>query len=212
MSNRLEQEFPEVAWRAMPPVGPGGVPPEVMRQCLERGRELHNQALRTSAWAGGAAVVRAAVSLRALIRSAAQCLVRHRHARLGRLSALRLTVALPGRFIAGCFEDPIAGATPLMLRPGEQHQHQGEQAEPGPDTVQATPADQQLPGEAAGRVEAGSLQPLVGRPHHDQREGHDRAQDQARQQRDGPAPSSHAAVASNEPATAKGACMSVARS
>ena len=34
MCNRLELEFPEVAWRALPPTGPGRVPPEVTRQCL----------------------------------------------------------------------------------------------------------------------------------------------------------------------------------
>lgn len=68
MCNRLELEFPEVAWRALPPTGPGRVPPEVMRQCLDRGRELRAQAVRRSLRAGGAAVVRRLGALIALSR------------------------------------------------------------------------------------------------------------------------------------------------
>jgi hypothetical protein len=81
MSNRLEQEFPEVSWSAMPPIGPGGVPPEAMRQYLERGRQLRSRALRSSLRAGGAAVVRGVVSLVTVIRCAAHALVRRRPAR-----------------------------------------------------------------------------------------------------------------------------------
>jgi hypothetical protein len=81
MSNRLEQEFPEVAWQAIPPVGPGGVPPEAMRQYLERGRQLRSRALRDSARAGGAAVVRGFAWLVAFLRRAARALVRRRPAR-----------------------------------------------------------------------------------------------------------------------------------
>ena len=81
MSNRLEQEFPEVAWQAMPPVGPGGVPPEVMRRYLERGRQLRSRALRSSVRAGGAAVVRGVVSFVTFIRCAGHALVRRRPAR-----------------------------------------------------------------------------------------------------------------------------------
>jgi hypothetical protein len=79
MSNRLEQEFPEVAWRAMPPVGPGGVPAEVMRECLERGRQLRNQAMRNGLRTGGTAVIRGIGVLMALIRCPVHPLVRRRH-------------------------------------------------------------------------------------------------------------------------------------
>jgi hypothetical protein len=81
MSNRLEQEFPEVAWQALPPIGPGGVPPEAMRHYLERGRQLRSRTLRNSLRAGGAAVVRGGVSLVTVIRCAAHALVRRRPAR-----------------------------------------------------------------------------------------------------------------------------------
>ena len=96
MSNRLEQEFPEVSWRALPPIGPGGVSPEVMRQCLQRGRELRNEAMRNSFRAGGAAVVRAVGALMALIRCSGQAA---RRARPGRPGALRVTVAPHASFI-----------------------------------------------------------------------------------------------------------------
>jgi hypothetical protein len=81
MSNRLEQEFPEVTWSAVPPVGPGGMPPEVMRQHLERGRQLRSRALRNSVRAGAAAVVRGLVSSVTFLRCAAHALVRRRPAR-----------------------------------------------------------------------------------------------------------------------------------
>ena len=67
MCNRLELEFPEVAWRALPPTGPGRVPPEVMRQCLDRGRELRAGGAAQPA-RGGAAVVRRLGALIALSR------------------------------------------------------------------------------------------------------------------------------------------------
>jgi hypothetical protein len=72
MSNRLEQEFPEVGWQTIPPTGPGGVRPEMMREYLERGRQLHSQAMRNGLRAGGAAVIRALVLLAALIQRAAR--------------------------------------------------------------------------------------------------------------------------------------------
>jgi hypothetical protein len=81
MSNRLEQEFPEVAWQAMPPVGPAGVSTEVMRRHLERGRQLRSRALRNSVRAAVAGVVRGLVSLVTFLRSAAHALVRRRSAR-----------------------------------------------------------------------------------------------------------------------------------
>lgn len=81
MSNRLEQEFPEVTWSATPPIGPGGVPPEVMREYLDRGRQLRSQALRKSSRAAGAAAVRGLVWLAAFIRCTARALARRRHAR-----------------------------------------------------------------------------------------------------------------------------------
>jgi hypothetical protein len=81
MSNRLEQEFPEVTWSATPPIGPGGVPPATMRHYLERGRQLRNQAIRHGVRAGGAAVLRGLVPLVAFIRCAAHALVTRRPAR-----------------------------------------------------------------------------------------------------------------------------------
>jgi hypothetical protein len=59
MSNRLEQEFPPTRW--MPPVGPGGVPSEVVWHYVEHGRQLRNRALRDDARTAGAVVIRAAV-------------------------------------------------------------------------------------------------------------------------------------------------------
>jgi hypothetical protein len=81
MSNRLEQEFPEVTWSAMPPIGPGGVPPEAVREYLERGRQLRNQAIRHGVRAGGAALLRGFVSFVVFIWCAARALVRRRPAR-----------------------------------------------------------------------------------------------------------------------------------
>jgi hypothetical protein len=72
MSNRLEHEFPEVTWRVMPPLGPCGVPAELMRECLRRGRQLRNQALRDGLRAGAAALLRGVVSLVAISRCGAQ--------------------------------------------------------------------------------------------------------------------------------------------
>jgi hypothetical protein len=81
MSNRLEQEFPEVTWSATPPIGPGGVPPDLMRECLYRARQLRSQAIRNGVRAGGAAVVRGVVRLAAFIRCTARALARRRHVR-----------------------------------------------------------------------------------------------------------------------------------
>lgn len=81
MSNRLEEEFPEVGWQAMPPLAPGGVPLEVMRQCLERGRRLRSRALRHSLRTGGAAVLRGLARAVTFLRCASLALVRRRPAR-----------------------------------------------------------------------------------------------------------------------------------
>jgi hypothetical protein len=81
MSNRLEQEFPEVTWSATPPIGPGGVPPDVVREYLERARQLRSQAIRNSSRAAGAAVVRGLVWFAAFIRCTALALARRRHVR-----------------------------------------------------------------------------------------------------------------------------------
>jgi hypothetical protein len=71
MGNRLEQEFPHVAWQAMPPIGPRGIPPELIRNRLECGRQLRNQAIRNGLRAGGTAVLGVLVSVAAFIRCAA---------------------------------------------------------------------------------------------------------------------------------------------
>lgn len=52
MSNRLEREFPEVAWQAVPPIGARGLPLEVVRGYLARGRELRSRAVRQSVRSG----------------------------------------------------------------------------------------------------------------------------------------------------------------
>lgn len=81
MANRLEQEFPEVTWSAMPPIGPAGLPPEVVRRYLERGRQLRNQAIRHSVRALRAAVLRRLVVSATFIRCAVHACVRRRPAR-----------------------------------------------------------------------------------------------------------------------------------
>jgi hypothetical protein len=58
MSNRLEQEFPEVAWAAMLRIGRGGVPVEVMEAYMARGRALRSQAVRAGMRAAAAAIAR----------------------------------------------------------------------------------------------------------------------------------------------------------
>jgi len=52
VSNRLEREFPEVAWQAVPPIGPRGLPLEVVRGCLARARGLRSRAVRQSMRSG----------------------------------------------------------------------------------------------------------------------------------------------------------------
>ena len=64
MSNGLEREFPEVSWQAVPPIGPRGLPPEVVRGYVARGRELHGRAIREGVRSGLDATARA---LRAMI-------------------------------------------------------------------------------------------------------------------------------------------------
>jgi hypothetical protein len=67
VSNRLEQEFPRTTWQAVPPLEPGGVPPEVVRQYMARGRQLRNRALREGARAAGGAVLRGLGALMAFV-------------------------------------------------------------------------------------------------------------------------------------------------
>lgn len=70
MPNQLEQEFPEITWQAIPPLGPRGVPPEVIRGYMERGRRLHSRAIRSSARAAGAALRRGLVAAVAVVSGA----------------------------------------------------------------------------------------------------------------------------------------------
>jgi hypothetical protein len=72
MSNRLEQEFPELTWPAMPPLGPGGVSPQVIRASVERGRALRGRAIRHSARSAGIAMVRQLRAAVALVRGLAK--------------------------------------------------------------------------------------------------------------------------------------------
>lgn len=76
MSNRLEQEFPEVTWQVVPPLGPDGLRPEVIREHLERGRQLHSRAIRNSARGAGAAVVHALRAAIAFARCASHGLAK----------------------------------------------------------------------------------------------------------------------------------------
>ena len=70
MSNRLEREFPKVAWAAMSRIGPGGAPPEVMRAYVARGRALRSQAIRDGVRAAAAAVARGVLAAIAFVRRA----------------------------------------------------------------------------------------------------------------------------------------------
>jgi hypothetical protein len=72
MSNRLEQEFPGVAWAAPSPVMPGGGPPEVMRACMARGRALRSQAIRDGVRASATALARDILTVIAFVRRATQ--------------------------------------------------------------------------------------------------------------------------------------------
>jgi hypothetical protein len=81
MSNRFEQEFPRVAWQALPPLGPGAVPPELRRQHLERGRQRHSRAPRDRERTDRARVVRRLVALAILPRYAAHALAMERRMR-----------------------------------------------------------------------------------------------------------------------------------
>jgi hypothetical protein len=78
VSNRLEQEFPRTTWQAVPPLGPGGVPLEVVRQYMARGRQLRNRALRQGARAAGGAVLRGLGAVMAFVRGTARGLPRRR--------------------------------------------------------------------------------------------------------------------------------------
>ena len=76
MSNRLEQEFPQLTWQAVPPTGPGGVSPEIVRSYLERGRRLRSRAIRNSGRAAGTALVHTLRAATAFVRSAGRRSVR----------------------------------------------------------------------------------------------------------------------------------------
>jgi hypothetical protein len=76
MSNRLEQEFPELTWLAMPPLGPGGVSPQVIRASVERGRALRSRAIRNSARSTGTVLVRQLRAAVALVRCAVRGLAK----------------------------------------------------------------------------------------------------------------------------------------
>jgi hypothetical protein len=71
MSNRLEQEFPNTSWRAVPPVGPRGLERDVVRRYVARGHELRSQAIRKALRDANAAVVRALIRVAAFVRCAA---------------------------------------------------------------------------------------------------------------------------------------------
>ena len=60
MSNRLDQEFPESPWQAVPPIGPDGI-----QLYLERGRQLRAETLAAGARAVAGALVAA---FRAVVR------------------------------------------------------------------------------------------------------------------------------------------------
>ena len=63
MANGLEREFPEVAWRAVPPIGPRGMSPEAVREHIARRRERHGRAIRDGARSARGAVARALVAM-----------------------------------------------------------------------------------------------------------------------------------------------------
>jgi hypothetical protein len=70
MSNRLEQEFPDTSWRAVPPVGPRGLERDVVRRYVARGHQLRSQAIQKALHDANAAVVRALVRVAAFVRCA----------------------------------------------------------------------------------------------------------------------------------------------
>jgi hypothetical protein len=70
MSNRLEQEFPNTTWRALPPVGPRGLERDVVRRYVARGHELRSQAVRESLRGAGAGMASTAIRVAAFLRRA----------------------------------------------------------------------------------------------------------------------------------------------
>ena len=48
MSNRLDQEFPQIAWRVPSPLPTRGLPVEVTRAHMERARALRRRVVRRS--------------------------------------------------------------------------------------------------------------------------------------------------------------------
>jgi hypothetical protein len=74
MSNRLEQEFPKILWRASPQLAGGGIPVEVMRAYMERARALRSRVIRRSARRAAAALPGALLAPVALLRSASASL------------------------------------------------------------------------------------------------------------------------------------------
>jgi hypothetical protein len=81
MSNRLEQEFPPTKW--LPPIAPGGAPPDLVWHYVECGRQICNQTLRNSARAVGAAVVRAPLLAFTAVRRVTHGVTRRLPARAG---------------------------------------------------------------------------------------------------------------------------------
>jgi hypothetical protein len=76
MSNRLEQEFPQITWRVSPPLV-AGVPVEVMRAHMERARALRRRAVRRSVRRASAGLLGALVAAVAFVRGASRRLFEH---------------------------------------------------------------------------------------------------------------------------------------
>lgn len=76
MANRLEQEFPQIAWQVAPPLGPDGLRAEVIREHLAHGRRLRSRAIRNGARPAGRAVARVLLVVVALVRCAGHDLIK----------------------------------------------------------------------------------------------------------------------------------------
>jgi hypothetical protein len=72
MSNRLEEEFPKVAWRVSSALSAGGAPAELVRTHMERARALRRRVVRRS-------VRRAAAGFMGGLLAAAMFVRRARH-------------------------------------------------------------------------------------------------------------------------------------
>jgi glutathione S-transferase len=73
----------------------------------------------------------------------------------------------------------------LRLEPREEHQQERCETDRRPHRMQTAPARQQVARFRAAEVERGVLEPFVGGPHHEEREGHHGAQDESRDDPDG---------------------------